>query len=171
MSDCHSWLGVARSNRRGPCSRAVFAGAASMSPSSCRIRRTCCSEIPTASNRASTSRIRRDPQSWFSCFSATTWSRFTVLGFLRALFAAARPFSSAAGPPLRNARSHFPIAAPETPNALAVSASLVPRSRSCTAASLKAAGNAGPGRVPFFAFAISVSRSADPCQRFAGGRR
>ena len=142
-----------------------------MSPSSCRIRRTCCSEMPTASNRASTSRMRRDPQSLFSRFNATTWSRFTVLGFLRALFALPRPGSSAAGPPLRNARNHFPIAAPDTPNALAVSTSLVPRSRSCTAANLKAAGKAGPGRFPFFAFAISVSRSADSCQRFAGGRR
>ena len=62
MSDCQSWFGSARSNRRCGCSLAGVATVASgSSPSSFKIRRTSLSETPSASNRASTSRIRRDP--------------------------------------------------------------------------------------------------------------
>lgn len=62
MSDCQSWFGAARSKRRGGCSRAPVGSGRSVSiPSSCRIRRTSVSETPSASNRASTSRMRRVP--------------------------------------------------------------------------------------------------------------
>ena len=75
MSDCQSWFGSARSKRRGPGSgRGVFAGASS-SFASCSIRRTSVSLIGNASNRFSTSRIRRVPYVRFARFSAITASR------------------------------------------------------------------------------------------------
>jgi hypothetical protein len=48
-----------------------------MSPSSCRIRRTSFSDTPSASKRASTSRILRVPHSACSRLSVTTRSRGT----------------------------------------------------------------------------------------------
>jgi hypothetical protein len=105
-----------------------------MSPASCRIRRTSVSEIPSASNRFSTSRIRRVPHSSFSCFRATTRSlRNVPLGPRCAL---PRLDSRADIPCLRKAVVHFITAAADTPNAKATSFSLVPRSRSCTTRSL-----------------------------------
>ena len=75
MSDCQSWLGSARSKRLGPGSgRGVFAGA-SINFASCSMRRTSVSLIGKASNRFSTSRIRRVPYSGFAFFSASTASR------------------------------------------------------------------------------------------------
>lgn len=108
-----------------------------MSPSSWRIRRTSVSETPSASKRASMSRIRRVPHSACSCLSATTRSRGNVPA---AGVFGSRAFprfdSSADRPSFRNAVVHFTTAATETPNARATSLSLVPRSRSCTTRSL-----------------------------------
>jgi hypothetical protein len=79
MSDCHSWFGAARSNRRGGCSRAVsWLARSSSSPSSCRIRRTTVSDTPSAANRRSMSLIRRVPYSGCSRRNADTASRFAV---------------------------------------------------------------------------------------------
>lgn len=75
MSDCHSSFGCARSNRRSGCSRAGVASRSSSSPSSCRIRRTVLSAIPSAEKRRSTSAIRRVPNSGCSPLSAVTASR------------------------------------------------------------------------------------------------
>jgi hypothetical protein len=75
MSDCQSWFGSARSNRRGAgSSRGVLAGA-SILPASCSIRRTSVSLTGSASNRFSTSRMRRVPYSGCAAFSASTASR------------------------------------------------------------------------------------------------
>ena len=126
-----------------------------MSPSSCRIRRTSLSDTPSASKRASTSRIRRVPHSAFCCLSATTRSRGTDgVGFLPR--GPNRLFCSADSPSLRNAVVHFVTAAADTPNAFATSFSLVPRSRSCTTSSLYSGGmSRGAPRLPCFLFAIS----------------
>lgn len=76
MSDCHSWLGSARSKRRGGCSRGPVAALASgISPCSCRMRRTSVSEIPSPSSRPSSSRIRLVPKRGCSPLTATTASR------------------------------------------------------------------------------------------------
>jgi hypothetical protein len=72
MSDCHIWLGAARSKRLGPCSRAAVGSRVSSSPVSCRIARTCVSLTPSPSKRASTSRMRRVPYSGCSERSPTT---------------------------------------------------------------------------------------------------
>jgi hypothetical protein len=81
MSDCHNWLGSARSKRRGPCCRAwVAAGAGPMSPSSCRMRRTSASLTPMPSPRASSSRIRRVPCSGCSRLAAWIALRCGVSG-------------------------------------------------------------------------------------------
>jgi hypothetical protein len=75
MSDCHIWFGRARSNRRGGCSRAPVVGAWSINPASCSSVRTCVSDTPRPSKRASMSRIRRVPYSGCSRRSPTTASR------------------------------------------------------------------------------------------------
>jgi hypothetical protein len=74
MSDCHIWLGAARSKRLGPCSRAAVGSRASRRPASCRIPRTCVSLTPSPSKRASTSRMRRVPYSGCCSRSPTTAS-------------------------------------------------------------------------------------------------
>ncbi len=157
MSDCHSWLGTARSKRRGPCSRARASGVAWMSPSSCRNRRTACSEIPIAAKRFSTSRIRRVPQSWCSRLSSTTCSRTgdVFSGRSPRLPACLRLDSSAAGPSLRNAVVHFCTAAPETPNAAATSSCGVPFIRACTTSSLYSVGISRPPPPRCFFFVIA----------------
>jgi hypothetical protein len=76
MSDCHSSFGVARSNRRSGCSLAGVGSRASRSPSSWRIRRTSLSETPSASNRFSTSLMRRVPYSGCSRRRLVTASLF-----------------------------------------------------------------------------------------------
>ncbi len=75
MSDCHSWLGAALSNRRGPCSLSGAGGRSSNNPSSWRMRRTWLSETPIASKRFSMSLMRRVPSSGRSLLSAATASR------------------------------------------------------------------------------------------------
>ena len=76
MSDCHSWFGSERSKRRtGFGSRSRVGVAGSRSPSSCRMRRTVCSDTPSPSKRASTSSMRRLPYSGCSCLTRVTASR------------------------------------------------------------------------------------------------
>jgi hypothetical protein len=86
MSDCHSWLGAARSKRRGGCSRAGAASAAGISPSSCRIRRTSVSDTPSASKRRSAALMRRVPYSGCSRRISVTASRLAVAAALGARF-------------------------------------------------------------------------------------
>ena len=101
MSDCHSWFGAARSNRRSACSLGIAAGRSSSNPSSCRMRRTWLSETPSASNRFSRSLIRRVPSSGCSRFSAATASRFGS-GFRAGRGGDTKGFgTSASGPPAR----------------------------------------------------------------------
>lgn len=84
MSDCQSWLGAARSKRRGRCGcEGDGGGVSGMRPSSCRMRRTSVSETPSASKRLSTSRMRRVPKSGCSLRTATTASRFAAAAALR----------------------------------------------------------------------------------------
>lgn len=86
MSDCQSWLGDARSKRRGPCSRAGLGGGASaIRPASCRTRRTSVSLTPRPSKRASTSRMRRLPQSGCSSRTAVTASCLVRAAWLAGL--------------------------------------------------------------------------------------
>ena len=62
--------------------------------------------------------------------------------------------SSAEGPPLRNAATHFCTAATDTPNALATSSNGAPFIRSWTARSLYSAANSRPPRPDRSLFAI-----------------
>ena len=99
MSDCHSWLGAARSKRRSACSRAGVGSRSSSNPSSCRMRRTWLSETPSASNRFSMSLMRRVPSSGCSRFSAATASRLGSGGFGLRTSGTNGFGTSASGPP------------------------------------------------------------------------
>lgn len=127
MSDCHSWFGSARSNRRGGRSRATGAARAATSPSSCRIRRTSDSLTPSASKRESTSRIFRVPHSGCAVRVATTASRrASVLAVFAFGFGVRGAGSSADGPPSRYRRTHSVTVVTLRPNARAIPDMLAP---------------------------------------------
>lgn len=129
MSDCQSWFGSARSNRRSGLSRRSTSACSVSSPASCRMRRTVVSETPRPSKRASTSRMRRVPHSGFAARASTTAFAAGVRGlFVFAVRAApARRSCSASTPPLWNSPTNFCTTAIDTPNATATSACFVPR--------------------------------------------
>lgn len=144
MSDCQSWFGSARSNRRSGCSRGPELEVASGSrPSSFRIRRTSLSDTPSASNRLSTSRIRRDPYCGCSRLTRTTASRrgsdLTGLGALER----GRGIS-ALTPPRRYAVTHPDKVVVPRPNVRATALAGVPRSTTSRAARIR--NSAGYGR-------------------------
>ena len=145
MSDCHSWFGAARSNRRGGCSRApVASGASVSSPSSCRMRRTSVSETPSASKRASTSRMRRVPCSGCCCRSATTARRRASVTRVR--IGLRCPGSSASAPPPSYSASQFWIVPMLGPSMRETSAMLdLPFSTASTTRSRNANGYPMPG--------------------------
>jgi hypothetical protein len=95
-----------------------------ISPASCKMRRTCVSETPSALKRASRSEMRRVPYSGCSRFSAATASRFTVSLALGCRVTPLSGFgSSASMPPCMYSVTHRSIVCALTPNALATSVS------------------------------------------------
>jgi hypothetical protein len=111
MSDCHSWLGAARSKRRGGLSpRSTGPGVGGVAiPVSASTRRTVVSETPSASKRWITSRIRRAPYSGCSSLRAVTAA---TTGSLLSSGLGLRPTAfgfSASSPPSWYATNQFRI--------------------------------------------------------------
>jgi len=118
ISLIHISFGRERSNRLGGCSRAGFGAFHSIRPSSCRIRRTCVSLMPSASKRASTSRILRVPYSGCSSLTSSTACFFCSAALLGFLVPPPLRFfgTSAAAPPSSYFAIHDLIAAGLGPN-------------------------------------------------------
>jgi len=146
MSDCHIWLGSALSKLRGGCSRAPALGLCSMSPASCRMRRTSVSLTPSASKRPSTSRILRVPYSGWSCRRLVTacWRVWVVAD----ASCTGRPGGlgvRASSPPLSYLASQLHTVVLEIPKALhTCPIGMLPSTTSCTTRSLTLRGYPTP---------------------------
>jgi hypothetical protein len=147
MSDCHSSFGAARSNRRGGCSRSSTAGRGSSSPSSCRIRRTVVSLTPSASNRRSTSAIRRVPNVGLSCFAVLTAARAAAGVLVRSggVFGSG---ISASSPPSRYRLTHSETVVVPSPKTRATSTAGVPPSTTSRTTRIRRSTGCGRRLVP-----------------------
>jgi hypothetical protein len=188
MSDCHIWLGPARSKRLGPCSRAGPAGRGSMSPASCRIVRTCVSLTPSPSTRASTSRMRRVPYSGCSSRSPTTACCLACCATLVLRGGGGAGLgTSASTPPFSYAFTQLTIAVTLGPKSCDRRPRLTPPVIACSTTRIRSASGYALPRPPCaspppalarapppppplaFLLPISVSPSGSPRQRGRGG--
>jgi hypothetical protein len=174
MSDCHSWFGAARSNRRGGCSRAgSWLARSTSSPSSCRIRRTTVSDTPSAWNRRSTSLIRRVPHSGCSSRSFLTASRFAAAAPVRALRFAPAALGASPSSPFSSYRFTQSYRVPRfTPKIRATSSTATFRSRISLTSRIR--NSSGWTRRARYRISVlpdppALSLSAASRRRFLGG--